>query len=135
MTIYLELVSVSPRIYCVCVCVLLQDKENPLGNILQYSLRRTGSLDLLDHSGDEEENRTGRKPSRQSYKQNSHCLVNSLLFRSGTEPCHAEHFYFANQSHKYSLALKLRLMKYQKAPKNKKFDKLIFKTIDYKNFL
>ncbi|XP_060775364.1 rho GTPase-activating protein 15 isoform X1 [Neoarius graeffei] len=39
------------------------DKENPLDNILQYSLRRTGSLELLDHSGDEEENRTGHKPS------------------------------------------------------------------------
>ncbi|KAG7326565.1 hypothetical protein KOW79_009966 [Hemibagrus wyckioides] len=39
------------------------DKENPLDNVLQYSLRRTGSLDLLDHSGDEEENRSGHKPS------------------------------------------------------------------------
>ncbi|XP_046705654.1 rho GTPase-activating protein 15 isoform X2 [Silurus meridionalis] len=39
------------------------DKENPLDNILQYSLRRTGSLDLLDHSGDEEENRPGYKLS------------------------------------------------------------------------
>ncbi|XP_026778193.3 rho GTPase-activating protein 15 isoform X1 [Pangasianodon hypophthalmus] len=39
------------------------DKENPLDNVLQYSLRRTGSLELLDHSGDEEENRTGHKPS------------------------------------------------------------------------
>ncbi|TVK90443.1 Rho GTPase-activating protein 9 [Bagarius yarrelli] len=39
------------------------DKENPLDNILQYSLRRAGSLELLDHSGDEEENRTGHKPS------------------------------------------------------------------------
>ncbi|XP_047670195.1 rho GTPase-activating protein 15 isoform X2 [Tachysurus fulvidraco] len=39
------------------------DKENPLDNVLQYSLRRAGSLELLDHSGDEEENRTGLKPS------------------------------------------------------------------------
>lgn len=40
------------------------DKENPLDNVLQYSLRRAGSLELLEHSGDEEENRTGHKPSR-----------------------------------------------------------------------
>ncbi|XP_060724156.1 rho GTPase-activating protein 15 isoform X1 [Tachysurus vachellii] len=39
------------------------DKENPLDNVLQYSLRRAGSLELLDQSGDEEENRTGHKPS------------------------------------------------------------------------
>ncbi|XP_062852703.1 rho GTPase-activating protein 15 isoform X1 [Trichomycterus rosablanca] len=37
------------------------DKENPLDNVLMYSLRRAGSLDMLDQSGDEDENRTGHK--------------------------------------------------------------------------
>ncbi|KAF5905676.1 rho GTPase-activating protein 9, partial [Clarias magur] len=39
------------------------DKENPLDNVLRYSLRRTGSLELLEHSGEEDENRTGHKSS------------------------------------------------------------------------
>ncbi|KAM9482377.1 rho GTPase-activating protein 9 isoform 1-T2 [Clarias gariepinus] len=39
------------------------DKENPLDNVLRYSLRRTGSLELLEHSGDDDENRTGHKSS------------------------------------------------------------------------
>ncbi|XP_026104471.1 rho GTPase-activating protein 15-like isoform X1 [Carassius auratus] len=39
------------------------DKENPLDNVLQYSLRRAGSVEMLDQSGDEDENRAGRKTS------------------------------------------------------------------------
>ncbi|XP_035380599.1 rho GTPase-activating protein 15 isoform X2 [Electrophorus electricus] len=35
------------------------DKDNPLDNVLLYSLRRAGSMEMLDQSGDEEENRTG----------------------------------------------------------------------------
>ncbi|MED6286391.1 hypothetical protein CHARACLAT_005457 [Characodon lateralis] len=34
------------------------DRENPLDNILQYSLRRAGSMEMLDHSGDEDERRS-----------------------------------------------------------------------------
>ncbi|KAK1796422.1 hypothetical protein P4O66_009480, partial [Electrophorus voltai] len=35
------------------------DKDNPLDNVLLYSLKRAGSMEMLDQSGDEEENRTG----------------------------------------------------------------------------
>ncbi|XP_017335547.1 rho GTPase-activating protein 15 isoform X1 [Ictalurus punctatus] len=56
--------SVIREWYCTIQKVIDRlDKENPLGNLLQYSLRRAGSLELLDHSGDEDENRTGHKPS------------------------------------------------------------------------
>ncbi|KAM3621811.1 uncharacterized protein V6R79_016404 [Siganus canaliculatus] len=34
------------------------DRENPLDNVLLYSLRRAGSVEMLDHSGDEDERRT-----------------------------------------------------------------------------
>uniref|UniRef100_A0A7N6BPE3 Rho GTPase activating protein 9 n=1 Tax=Anabas testudineus TaxID=64144 RepID=A0A7N6BPE3_ANATE len=33
------------------------DRENPLDNVLLYSLRRAGSVEMLDHSGDEDERR------------------------------------------------------------------------------
>ncbi|XP_008406687.1 rho GTPase-activating protein 15 isoform X3 [Poecilia reticulata] len=33
------------------------DRENPLENVLQYSLRRAGSVEMLDHSGDEDDRR------------------------------------------------------------------------------
>ncbi|XP_066564505.1 rho GTPase-activating protein 15 isoform X2 [Amia ocellicauda] len=39
------------------------DRENPLDNVLLYSLRRAGSVEMLDHSGDEDESRSGRKSS------------------------------------------------------------------------
>ncbi|XP_028854135.1 rho GTPase-activating protein 15 isoform X2 [Denticeps clupeoides] len=39
------------------------DRENPLDNVLLYSLRRAGSVEMLDHSGDEDEDRKGRKTS------------------------------------------------------------------------
>lgn len=38
-----------------------QDRENPLDNVLLYSLRRAGSVEMLDHSGDEDDRRTSRK--------------------------------------------------------------------------
>ncbi|KAI1899966.1 hypothetical protein AGOR_G00067370 [Albula goreensis] len=38
------------------------DRENPLDNVLLYSLRRAGSVEMLDHSGDEDEGH-GRKTS------------------------------------------------------------------------
>ncbi|XP_068171819.1 rho GTPase-activating protein 15 isoform X2 [Antennarius striatus] len=33
------------------------DRENPLDNVLLYSLRKAGSVEMLDHSGDEDEKR------------------------------------------------------------------------------
>ncbi|XP_066521124.1 rho GTPase-activating protein 15 isoform X2 [Hoplias malabaricus] len=39
------------------------DKENPLDNVLLYSLRRAGSMEMLDQSGDEDESRLGYKAS------------------------------------------------------------------------
>ncbi|XP_036427072.1 rho GTPase-activating protein 15 isoform X3 [Colossoma macropomum] len=39
------------------------DEENPLDNVLLYSLRRAGSMEMLDQSGDEDENRVGSKAS------------------------------------------------------------------------
>ncbi|XP_057703254.1 rho GTPase-activating protein 15 isoform X2 [Corythoichthys intestinalis] len=33
------------------------DRENPLDNVLLYSLRRAGSVEMLDHSGDEDDRR------------------------------------------------------------------------------
>ncbi|KAI4871655.1 hypothetical protein NFI96_019897 [Prochilodus magdalenae] len=39
------------------------DKENPLDNVLLYSLRRAGSMEMLDQSGDEDESRTANKAS------------------------------------------------------------------------
>uniref|UniRef100_A0A3P9NRB5 Rho GTPase activating protein 9 n=1 Tax=Poecilia reticulata TaxID=8081 RepID=A0A3P9NRB5_POERE len=36
------------------------DRENPLENVLQYSLRRAGSVEMLDHSGDEDDRRNSR---------------------------------------------------------------------------
>ncbi|XP_067229331.1 rho GTPase-activating protein 9 [Chanodichthys erythropterus] len=50
------------------------DKENPLDNVLLYSLRRAGSVEMLDQSGDEDENRGGFKaslPRSTSYMENS----------------------------------------------------------------
>ncbi|XP_016431336.1 rho GTPase-activating protein 9-like [Sinocyclocheilus rhinocerous] len=42
---------------------VFKDKENPLDNVLLYSLRRAGSVEMLDQSGDEDENRGGNKAS------------------------------------------------------------------------
>ncbi|XP_048878199.1 rho GTPase-activating protein 15 isoform X3 [Brienomyrus brachyistius] len=39
------------------------DRENPLDNVLLFSLRRSSSVDMLDQSGDEDEGRSGHKPS------------------------------------------------------------------------
>ncbi|KAM9798969.1 rho GTPase-activating protein 9 [Syngnathus typhle] len=36
------------------------DRENPLDNVLLYSLRRAGSVEMLDHSGDEDDRRGSR---------------------------------------------------------------------------
>ncbi|XP_016402076.1 rho GTPase-activating protein 9 [Sinocyclocheilus rhinocerous] len=59
------------------------DKENPLDNVLLYSLRRAGSVEMLDQSGDEDENRAGNKmslPRSASNLENSeHKRVKSRL--------------------------------------------------------
>ncbi|XP_010783911.1 rho GTPase-activating protein 9-like, partial [Notothenia coriiceps] len=39
------------------------DRENPLDNVLLYSLRRAGSVDMLEQSGDEDDRRTACKAS------------------------------------------------------------------------
>ncbi|KAL2091440.1 hypothetical protein ACEWY4_013703 [Coilia grayii] len=39
------------------------DRENPLDNVLLYSMRRAGSLEMLENSGDEEDTRSGNKTS------------------------------------------------------------------------
>ncbi|XP_062328491.1 rho GTPase-activating protein 15 isoform X4 [Osmerus eperlanus] len=38
------------------------DRENPLDNVLLYSLRRAGSVEMLDHSGDEDDSRGVKSP-------------------------------------------------------------------------
>ncbi|XP_063070960.1 rho GTPase-activating protein 9 isoform X2 [Engraulis encrasicolus] len=37
------------------------DRENPLDNVLLYSMRRAGSVEMLEHSGDEEDTRSNTK--------------------------------------------------------------------------
>ncbi|KAK6321818.1 hypothetical protein J4Q44_G00087940 [Coregonus suidteri] len=39
------------------------NRENPLDNVLMYSLRKAGSVEMLDQSGDEEDSRGGSKAS------------------------------------------------------------------------
>nr|XP_029525781.1 rho GTPase-activating protein 15-like isoform X1 [Oncorhynchus nerka]XP_029525791.1 rho GTPase-activating protein 15-like isoform X1 [Oncorhynchus nerka] len=39
------------------------NRENPLENVLMYSLRKAGSVEMLDQSGDEEDSRGGCKAS------------------------------------------------------------------------
>lgn len=54
-----------------------QDRENPLDNVLLYSLRRAGSVEMLDHSGDEDERRPSRKSSPQDASH--HSILTSFL--------------------------------------------------------
>ncbi|XP_061146275.1 rho GTPase-activating protein 9 isoform X1 [Syngnathus typhle] len=46
------------------------DRENPLDNVLLYSLRRAGSVEMLDHSGDEDDRR-GSLPRSASNLENT----------------------------------------------------------------
>ncbi|CAB1314516.1 unnamed protein product [Coregonus sp. 'balchen'] len=43
------------------------NRENPLDNVLMYSLRKAGSVEMLDQSGDEEDSRGGSKASHQVF--------------------------------------------------------------------
>ncbi|XP_067097768.1 LOW QUALITY PROTEIN: rho GTPase-activating protein 15 [Osmerus mordax] len=38
------------------------ERENPLDNVLLYSLRRAGSVEMLDHSGDEDDSKGVKSP-------------------------------------------------------------------------
>lgn len=51
-----------------------QDRENPLDNVLLYSLRRAGSVEMLEHSGDEDERRTSRKSPPDDVHPRTSCL-------------------------------------------------------------
>ncbi|XP_051562042.1 rho GTPase-activating protein 9-like isoform X2 [Myxocyprinus asiaticus] len=65
------------------------DKENPLDNVLLYSLRRAGSVEMLDQSGDEDENRGGFKASlprsisnlESSERKRVKCRLKKLILR------------------------------------------------------
>ncbi|XP_013859611.1 rho GTPase-activating protein 9 [Austrofundulus limnaeus] len=57
--------------YTTIKCVIDRlDRENPLDNVLQYSLRRAGSVEMLDQSGDEDERR-GSLPRSASNLENT----------------------------------------------------------------
>ncbi|XP_041944064.1 rho GTPase-activating protein 15 isoform X1 [Alosa sapidissima] len=51
------------------------DRENPLDNVLLYSIRRAGSVEMLDHSGDEDD--TARHGSKASLPRSSSNLENT----------------------------------------------------------
>lgn len=61
-----------------------QDRENPLDNVLLYSLRRAGSVEMLDHSGDEDERRTSRKSS--PHDASHHSVLTSFLHTTPSLP-------------------------------------------------
>ncbi|XP_035858485.1 rho GTPase-activating protein 15 isoform X3 [Sander lucioperca] len=47
------------------------DRENPLDNVLQYSLRRAGSVEMLEHSGDEDDRRMSPAAQRSTLTSSS----------------------------------------------------------------
>ncbi|XP_040889382.1 rho GTPase-activating protein 15 isoform X2 [Toxotes jaculatrix] len=55
------------------------DRENPLDNVLLYSLRRAGSLEMLDHSGDEDERRTSLPRSTSNLENTERKRVKTRL--------------------------------------------------------
>ncbi|KAM4741090.1 rho GTPase-activating protein 9 isoform 4-T4 [Anableps anableps] len=55
------------------------DRENPLDNILQYSLRRAGSVEMLDHSGDEDERRNSLPRSASNLENTERKRVKTRL--------------------------------------------------------
>ncbi|KAM9758962.1 rho GTPase-activating protein 15 isoform 1-T2 [Menidia menidia] len=55
------------------------DRENPLDNVLLYSLRRAGSVEMLDHSGDEEERRTSLPRSSSNLENTERKRVKTRL--------------------------------------------------------
>uniref|UniRef100_UPI0037E91C3B rho GTPase-activating protein 15 isoform X2 n=1 Tax=Semicossyphus pulcher TaxID=241346 RepID=UPI0037E91C3B len=55
------------------------DRENPLDNVLLYSLRRAGSVEMLEHSGDEDERRTSLPRSASNLENTERKRVKSRL--------------------------------------------------------
>ncbi|XP_034543130.1 rho GTPase-activating protein 15 isoform X1 [Notolabrus celidotus] len=55
------------------------DRENPLDNVLLYSLRRAGSVEMLEHSGDEEDRRTSLPRSSSNLENTERKRVKSRL--------------------------------------------------------
>lgn len=55
------------------------DRENPLDNVLQYSLRRAGSVEMLDHSGDEDERRNSLPRSASNLENTERKRVKTRL--------------------------------------------------------
>ncbi|XP_072307817.1 rho GTPase-activating protein 9 isoform X2 [Eucyclogobius newberryi] len=55
------------------------DRENPLDNVLLYSLRRAGSVEMLEHSGDEDEKKTTLPRSSSNLENTERKRVRSRL--------------------------------------------------------
>ncbi|KAM8755996.1 rho GTPase-activating protein 9 isoform 4-T5 [Acanthopagrus schlegelii] len=55
------------------------DRENPLDNVLLYSLRRAGSVEMLDHSGDEDDRRTSLPRSSSNLENTERKRVKTRL--------------------------------------------------------
>ncbi|XP_068450406.1 rho GTPase-activating protein 15 isoform X2 [Clinocottus analis] len=55
------------------------DRENPLDNVLLYSLRRAGSVEMLEHSGDEEDRRTSLPRSSSNLENTERKRVKTRL--------------------------------------------------------
>ncbi|XP_029287489.1 rho GTPase-activating protein 15 isoform X4 [Cottoperca gobio] len=55
------------------------DRENPLDNVLLYSLRRAGSVELLEHSADEDDRRTALPRSTSNLENTERKRVKSRL--------------------------------------------------------
>ncbi|KAJ0068947.1 hypothetical protein NL108_015219, partial [Boleophthalmus pectinirostris] len=55
------------------------DRENPLDNVLLYSLRRAGSVEMLDNSGDEDERKTSLPRSSSNLENTERKRVKSRL--------------------------------------------------------
>nr|XP_040058575.1 rho GTPase-activating protein 15 isoform X4 [Gasterosteus aculeatus aculeatus] len=55
------------------------DRENPLDNVLLYSLRRAGSLEILEHSGDEDDRRTSLPRSASNLENTERKRVKTRL--------------------------------------------------------
>ncbi|XP_041097692.1 rho GTPase-activating protein 15 isoform X2 [Polyodon spathula] len=53
------------------------DRDNPLDNVLLYSLRHSGSMEMLDGSGDEEEEEGGRSGRKSSLPRSTSNVENS----------------------------------------------------------
>eukprot|EP00066_Takifugu_rubripes_P023174 XP_011612440.1 PREDICTED: rho GTPase-activating protein 9 isoform X3 [Takifugu rubripes] len=55
------------------------DRENPLDNVLLYSLRRAGSVEMLEHSGDEDDRQTSLPRSSSNLENTERKRVKTRL--------------------------------------------------------